>query len=155
MQYIGDDDLDLFFDFLKQNKHPMKPCSTDEIESLIQSTEGKYLPKEYLKFMRYAGNGIRFFKGSDHTVNDLPGLKEGAIELLQENESEEELTDNSFVFYMHQGYQFYFFNLDEGDNPPVYFYHECENEDRFVKKYESFSAFLIDYYNKAERLIKD
>jgi len=102
--------------------------------------------------MQDAGNGIRFFRGSDYVIKDIPRLKEGAIELLQENESEEKLTDNNFVFFMHQGYQFYFFNLDEGDNPPVYFYHEGENKDRFIKKYESFTDFLIACYNKTESL---
>jgi len=45
MHYTGDKNIDLFLDFLKQNKHQMSPSSADEIENLIQSTKGNYLPK--------------------------------------------------------------------------------------------------------------
>lgn len=52
------------------------------------------------------------------------GDLELAVELLDENNFSEKLTDNQFVFMMHQGYMFWYINLDEGDNPAVYLYDE-------------------------------
>ena len=42
---------------------------------------------------------------------------------------------------MHQGYEFLYFPIDQGDDPPVFYYLEGENLP--TKKWESFSAFLI------------
>lgn len=133
----------------------MKPCNENEIELLENLTDGKELPKEYLNFMRQAGNGIRFFYGSSYTMKEISNLKEWANELLEENNFCENLTDNQFVFFMHQGYQFCFFNLDEGDNPPVYYYGEGEELGTFIKKNDNFSLFLISYYNEVEAYMKD
>jgi hypothetical protein len=43
---------------------------------------------------------------------------------------------------MHQGYQFSFFKLSDGENPPIYSYCEGQEENYFVKTDESFGAFL-------------
>jgi hypothetical protein len=154
MIYTGESDTRLFLDFLQSNGHQMRSCSALEIEQLSRLAKNKRLPLQYLELMRRAGNGIRLFIGSSYTIGEVPELREAAIELLQENNSDENLADSSFVFFMHQGYQFYYFNLDDGDNPPVYFYNEGENEDRSIKRAESFSNFLIDYYNETEMFYK-
>jgi len=152
MQYLGPDNLDLFFEFLKEGRHQMKSCSESEIAKIVHMSVEKSLPESYIKFMKYAGNGIDFLRGSSYESKELMNLKEWAIDLLEENNSSEKIDDNLFVFFMHQGYQFYFFNIDEGDDPPVYFYSEGENNECFVKKHESFSRFLIEYYNDIENL---
>ncbi|MCL2579770.1 MAG: SMI1/KNR4 family protein [Oscillospiraceae bacterium] len=145
---MGENNLELFFQFLNFNGHQMNPCSKNEIAKIMQLSKEKNLPQNYVKFMEQAGNGIDFFKGSSYTLDEISKLKSWAIALLKENDSNENIDDNNFVFLMHQGYQFYFFNLNEGDNPPVYFYLEGDNLEMFIKKYESFSGFLIEYYNE-------
>ena len=70
-------------------------------------------------------------------------IKEWAVELLEENSFSKKLTDNQFVFMMYQGYMFWFFNLNEGDNPPIYFYDESLNLTNFKKVSDTLSKFLI------------
>ncbi len=89
------------------------------------------------------GHGAgKFLRGSDCFFKNLPYLKEWAIELLQENNFAEPLPDDAFVFFMHQGYQFSFFRLLEGDDPPTYSYSEGTNQTSFIKSHERFSEFL-------------
>ena len=70
-------------------------------------------------------------------------MRQGAVELLVENESENMLTDDDFVFWMSQGCMFCFFRLNDGDNPPVYFYNE-DGRDEFIKIANSLTEFLIN-----------
>ena len=154
MKYYEKRDIDLFMDFLRKQGVFMKPISLDEINHLKQLVSDNNLPDTYLTFMKNAGNGIRFFRGSSYAMSEINNIKLWAQELLEEDCSTETLTTNDFVFFMHQGYQFYFFRLNEGDNPPVYFYEEGENSQQFIKKYDSFVDFLIESYNDVEHLIK-
>ena len=52
------------------------------------------------------------------------------------------LDKEAFVFMIdNQGVQWFFFRLDEGDNPPVYMYTEAR-EDRFDKICDSYTDFI-------------
>jgi len=64
------------------------------------------------------------------------------VELLEENQFPQTLPKDAFVFLMHQGYQFSFFRLSEGENPPIYFYCEGETKESFVKTHRQFTDFL-------------
>ena len=148
MKYTGKQDVTEFLEFLKMNNYPMKPCSEIEITSLLYfGGKQPNLPESYLQFMRYAGNGIQFFIGSDYKAKEVAGFNEYAFELLEENGVESNLTDNDFVFFMHQGYQFYFFKLDEGDDPPIYFFCEGYNDEQITRQFETFTEFLIGAYH--------
>ncbi|HEY9852693.1 MAG TPA: hypothetical protein V6D28_24690 [Leptolyngbyaceae cyanobacterium] len=47
------------------------------------------------------------------------------------------------MFFMHQGYQFSFFRVYEGDDPPTYSYCEGTNETAFIKSHDRYSDFLM------------
>jgi hypothetical protein len=66
----------------------------------------------------------RLFPGSQWKYKNIIRLQTGAKEILERNSFPEQLPDDAFIFWMHQGYQFMFLRLSEGDNPPVYYYHE-------------------------------
>lgn len=87
-------------------------------------------------------------------MDEIGMLRNGAIDLLVENESSNTLTDNDFVFWMSQGYMFCFFRLDEGDDPPVYYYNEAK-EDRFIKITNSLSEFLLGMMIKDKDLFNE
>ncbi|MFD4491441.1 SMI1/KNR4 family protein [Lysinibacillus fusiformis] len=70
-------------------------------------------------------------------------LKEWAIELLEENNFTKKLTDNQFIFMMHQGYMFWFFYVNDEDDPAVYCYDESIELDDFNKVSDTLSDFLI------------
>lgn len=117
-------------------------CTQDEVIELERQL-GISLPKAYREFLLSMGYGAgKFLRGSDCFFEHLPYLQKWAIELLEENNFCESLPEDTFVFSMHQGYQFSFFRLSEGDNPPTYSYCEGTNQTSFIRSHERFSDFL-------------
>jgi hypothetical protein len=49
---------------------------------------------------------------------------------------------------------FCFFKLDEGDNPPIYFYSESTDQDDFYKIADSLTDFLSAMYTKDKDVFK-
>lgn len=133
----------------------MKPCTKSQMEKVISIAKGRNLPQSYIEFMSRMGDGTNgeFMGGESCFMNEIEYLKEGALELLEENESKQILTDEEFVFWMCQGCMFCFFKLNEGDNPPVYFYDES-GEDEFIKVANSLTEFLINMLEMNENLFE-
>lgn len=130
---------------LEKNNVLMNPCTKKQIEQLNSIVKGKELPQAYIEFISAMGNGTegKFMGGDSCFMDELDDLRQGAVELLVENESENMLTDDDFVFWMSQGCMFCFFRLNDGDNPPVYFYNE-DGRDEFIKIANSLTEFLIN-----------
>lgn len=85
------------------------------------------------------------FVGTDIFFDKTVSLKSEAQSLLVENREEYVLKDSMFVFSMHQGYEFLFFDVNEGDNPSVYQYIEDNGSPK--KTWSRFSGFLEDALN--------
>jgi hypothetical protein len=84
-----------------------------------------------------------FLRGTDVFYgDDLPSLKEGALELFHENDIDGALLDNTLVFYLHQGYVVQFMRLSEGDDPPIYGYAEGNEQRPPTRWYDNLSAWL-------------
>lgn len=147
LRYCGKKNFKDYFEFMSKNGLGDKYEIVSDIDynDFIKSLYPIKLPKAYLEFMRYTGYG-QYFVGSDYKMSDVKQLNGWAEELLEENDFPQKLPESGFVFWMHQGYMFYFFRLDEGDDPPVYYYSECEDLTGFVKCYDSFTDFIIDPY---------
>lgn len=154
-KYTGEDNIDTFLMFLNEHFiNELTPCNENDMMQLIQMVDGKKLPETYLTFMKNAGRGYIMFNGSDYSIKDMDRykeLKEGALELLEECGFNKRIGDDQFVFMGHQGYMYWFFNLNDGDNPPVYFFEESYDESYtqsdFIKLSDTFSEFLIKKYN--------
>lgn len=117
-------------------------CTHDEV-SAIEQNLGISLPPAYQEFLLSMGYSAgNFLRGSDCFFERLPQIQEWAIELLQENNFAQSLPEDAFIFLMHQGYQFSFFRLSEGADPPTYSYCEGTDQTSFIKSHESFSEFL-------------
>lgn len=114
------------------------------------------LPAAYIEFLKIMGKGTgqTFLRGHSCFIDELFLLNEGGEELLEENDFPKNLTDNDFVFWMSQGCMFCFFKLDEGHNPPIYFYSESTDQSDFYKISDSFTDFLLGMYRKDENLFK-
>lgn len=118
------------------------PCSVDEVVHLEKKLKIT-LPSAYKEFLLWMGHsGAEFLRGSDCFYKNLLQLKNWAVELLEENNFPETLPSEAFVFFMHQGYQFGFFKLTEGDDPPIYYYNEVDHKKTFELSYINFSEFL-------------
>jgi len=127
----------------KQNGIELIPASNQEINILV-STINEVLPQAYIQYLILMGNGTPngFLRGHSCFLNELTHLKGWSNELLEENNFNKKLSKNEFVFWMSQGYQFAFFKLNEGDNPPIYYFREGTNQQDFVKITNNFSEFL-------------
>lgn len=125
--------------------YTLYPASDDIIGFLIK----KYgnLPGAYLEFLKILGAGTNgnYLRGESCFVDELLYLNDWGRELLLENCSKHRLSDDDFVFLMSQGCMFCFFNLNEGDNPPVYFYTEIK-PNRIKKVSGTLSDFLWQFY---------
>ncbi len=73
-------------------------------------------------------------------LNDTKELNIWANELLEEDNIESFLAKDDFVFMMHQGYMFWYFEADGEQNPVVYFYKEGNlkpNKEQRLKEFLS------------------
>ncbi|WP_138754249.1 SMI1/KNR4 family protein [Paenibacillus sinopodophylli] len=105
-------------------KEELMGCSLQKIEKLEQLLDVK-LPACYREFLLLMGASAgRLFVGTDIFINQICHLRKEAEKLLKENNVKYILKTDSVVFSMHQGYEFNFFHISDGDNPPIYQYVE-------------------------------
>lgn len=90
----------------------------------IQREREIVLPPIYIKFYLQCFNSMPSKLVGTDLINNSTDLLEGAIELLEENGIPNFLKKDDFVFMMHQGYMFYYFQADGSSNPTVYGYYE-------------------------------
>lgn len=115
-------------------------CTEDEIKQL-ETKLGNKLPKYYKEFLlRMGHNSGDFLAGTDIRYKSVFSLKEWAEELLKENNYPFKLFEDDFVFAMHQGYQFWYFKINNNDNPEIYYYLEGKSKPEIIAK--SFTEFL-------------
>ncbi|HBL14916.1 MAG TPA: SMI1/KNR4 family protein [Cyanobacteria bacterium UBA11162] len=140
----------MYLDRAKKQLKDLEIVSPDELSGCthyelnkLERQLGIFLPKAYQEFLLWMGHGGgQFLRGSDCFFKHLPYLYDWGTELLQENNFPEPLPEDAFIFFMHQGYQFSFFRLSEGDNPPIYSYCEGKNQTYFSKIHNKFSEFM-------------
>lgn len=128
----------------------IRGCSEEEITYLEKHFSLSF-PKIYRDFLLTLGHGAGdFFIGIDIYYNSLIGIKEGAYELLEECPVDYKIPHDAMVCTMYQGYQFMYFRVSEGENPPVYWYMEGDSQERKIAS--SFSQYLIkNVFGQAER----
>jgi hypothetical protein len=117
------------------------PATPQEVLALERQF-GVMFPAAYKAFLLILGrDGGTDFVGSDCTVRHLTKLREEAQELLRSSGSQFELPEDAFVFLMHQGYSFAYFQADgKTEDPAVFSY--LEGDPRPVQMAETFSAWL-------------
>ncbi|WP_444911673.1 SMI1/KNR4 family protein [Microbulbifer sp. PAAF003] len=109
----------------------------------LKNLEKKYsiaLPRKYNEWYNQGGHKVKSLVGTDVDFPRLAELQEWARELLEEDNSNFKLPENSFVFLMHQGYQFMYFVCDGNENPEVWYYNEGDMEP--AVKWKSFSEYV-------------
>lgn len=143
-----------FIEVLNEKGVKMNPTTPEDLEALKKITNGKQLPDAYMEFYKHMGNGVSFFRGHSCFKNEIFFLMGWAEEILKENKFPSELSENDFVFLMCQGCMFCFFRLDEGNDPPIYYYCEGKGLTNFYKIADSFSSFLYRFYLMHQGLLK-
>jgi hypothetical protein len=119
----------------------LRGCSEREVAKIELFFKVK-LPATYADFLLAMGKDAGdFMKGSSVFYDEVFDLRQWSSELLDENDFRP-LPANTFVFWMHQGYQFAFFFIDDVDDPPVYYFSEGKTNDDFEKTGNAFTDFL-------------
>lgn len=122
------------------NKANLQGCSTSEIEKLEAASQ-VVLPGAYKEFLCAIGKSAgEFLIGEDVFYSDILNLRGYADELLAESQAGFVLPKSAFVFLMHQGYQFLFFDTASGEDPAVFHYMEKEAQPKEV--FTNFSKWL-------------
>jgi hypothetical protein len=131
-------------DLYRLNGGQPTPCTIEEVEDL-ERWSGHRFPEAYREFLLWMGrSGGGFLRGSDCFYRHLKDLPSFAQELLEEGQFADNIPEHTFIFYMHQGYQFNFFYFDDGDDPPIYWYlEEIPVKARFLQLYAHFSEFIL------------
>jgi len=127
---------DVQLDFTPKTREMFARCEIDDPDQARGATEAEIadmeellhvtLPTAYREFLLYAGmfemDGP--FVGSDCFLQHLPSLQAWFLEYMAGNPVLHNHEGNWFAFYCHQGYDWAWFYLDDGDNPTVYQYDE-------------------------------
>ncbi len=150
-------------DYRKQGRK-FYPAPQERIDKLLKIWG--HLPVAYMEFLRVMGGGGEgvidknnpperepFMVGEDFYIDKLFDLKEWGKELLEENNAPFALKDDDFVFWMSQGVMFAYFNINEGYDPPVYFYSEGDNAPA-KKVSDSFSEFIWNMYKHPAKALR-
>jgi hypothetical protein len=115
-------------------------CRDEDIERL-EKQSGVALPASYRQFLLRMGQSAgTFLSGTDFLFADLGGLRLQAEQLLRETNADFRLKEKDFVFAVHQGYEFLFFDTKEADDPAVWLYDEGDDAPR--KVFGHFSEWL-------------
>jgi hypothetical protein len=115
-------------------EQPLEGANDGEIEAL-EAYAGGALPVVYRQFLKQLGRSAgELLRGSEYAVSQEfhLRLREYAEELLRRNAAPFALPPTAFVFLMSQGYQFSFFNRNQGDDPSVYHYLEGDPAPRLL-----------------------
>jgi cell wall assembly regulator SMI1 len=119
-------------------------CSHHEIKELEHSLE-KTLPVSYKTFLEICGRSAAYLStyGEFDEYDNLLKIQLWAREILKEKSIPLTLPESAFIFsFYSEGVGFTFFDLTEGDDPPVYEFLMEAPEAGFVRKTNSFSEFL-------------
>lgn len=125
----------------------------EEIRDL-ETELGIRLPEVYRRFLRAMGHSAGpLFVGSDYSLSQRHRLRlrKSAERVIERTGTDWQLPDDAFVFLMHHGYQFLFFRLREGDDPPVYRFSDAD--DAAVCIAPSMSEFLRSRMEEHERIV--
>lgn len=101
-------------------------CTEPEIAAL-EAAFRRPFPASYRVFLAAMGKGAgEFMRGTDMFHEHLGGLRKAAERLMLESRSPAELRSSDWVFAVHQGYQFLYFDAAAGPDPQVF--HVMEGE---------------------------
>lgn len=130
----------------KKSYSIIKGYDESEIHKAVDFSKKK-LPESYIEFLTLMGRKSAFLGGGIYSINSLPILKEEAMAIMNISNKKFVLKDNDFVFWADGGIAFAYFNLDEGENPPVYGFISGQISDKCTEVSSNFSNFINSLHN--------
>jgi SMI1 / KNR4 family (SUKH-1) len=138
----------------------VEPCTEQEITTMAARLPGGHIPDAYRELLAYGGRKLGgVYSGIDISVemtwtllsNDYMDIKA----MMRPWNNGATLPSELFVLNEHFGSNFTFVRLDEGNDPPVYFWKEGGGLETARREHDTFSAFLLDLVQKHIRLGHD
>ncbi|SDH20950.1 SMI1/KNR4 family protein [Chitinophaga filiformis] len=135
----------LYMDFLLGYKEyfGIAGACTEEEVTEIEGKLGVKFPRSYREVYLILGKhrGFRFIDDNSYKFPQYEEMRAGAEEIMSQCDIDFVLDKNMFIVgcFMENGI-FYFFKLNEGDDPPVYRYEEGDREYKLTA--ESCSSFI-------------
>jgi hypothetical protein len=130
------------------------PCTEQEVAAMAARIPGGRIPDAYRELLAYGGRKLGGVYGGidisyemswallSHDYRDI-------VAMIRPWDKDVVLPPELFVQNEHFGSNFTFVRLDEGDDPPVYFWEEGEGGlDVATREHDTFSVFLIDLVQK-------
>lgn len=124
-------------------------------EELISEKEGELgvkFPSSYKIFLLTMGEYATFLAGESCFFEDIEDVQTGFKNTFSKYVKQYQLTDEDFAFSSSQGTSYTFFKLNEGEDPPVYFYIEGYDLELPVRLTNSLSNYLIRRSNRDSEL---
>ena len=125
------------------------PCTLEEVEALESILPHPYhLPEAYKEFLLCGGKKMGIlFRLSDLSYEIAKIFLENKYRsimcMLEADDKNARLPSDIFVISEHGGYNFTYFLLTEGENPPIYWWEEGKGGLEFSQKqHNSFSEYL-------------
>jgi len=141
---------------IEGDRYRLQGCTDAEIEKMKKAQNVASLPLIYVEFMkRYGKLEGRFLAGTDLHYEDTLEYKDVVYEMPEEDMAIWILPENKdlfFVFWSHHSYKFYYFYIEDGEDPPIYMVIDVEKEE--VKMFDSFSRLLYRWCLAYEDRIK-
>jgi len=124
-------DHNMLSDWIKQYPLPILGCSKFEIEELCQKQKIQKLPTIYFEFMRFMGKESGdLFIGYDIIYYYLKSYNfRESLNIRLTIDGYTPLNNGYYVFMNLGGHSFWYFSVDESNDPPVYMYIIDDGED--------------------------
>ena len=124
------------------------PCTLEEVEALESILPHPYkLPTAYKEFLLYGGRKIGNLTELNCLSYEIAKIflenkYRSIMCMLEADDKNARLPSDIFVISEHGGYNFTYFLLTEGENPPIYWWEEGEGGLEFSQKDVYFSEYL-------------
>src|SRR5690349_17158462 len=116
---------------------PAQPLAETDVQALEKQL-GITFPSSYRDFLLWMGkNRAAMDTNSSWGPDDLPGLKAKILQAMKDMNFPDKLPDDAFVFWDNQDYEFAFLRLSQGDNSPVFRYHQTLDPTTFSQTFPS------------------
>lgn len=136
-------------------------CSEAEIAELEALLPGDtQLPGAYREFLLFGGKKAgNLFRTLDISFKSTLLMRKGGNQEVFDSlmlEDDQPVPEEWLVFNENEMMSFSFFKLNEGDNPPVYYWEEGMDEslEGPQKSMDSFSEWLLDLVGRHKQLIE-
>lgn len=140
------------------NPLDLQGASEEEIQTLERYAGGTF-PQVYRDFLTAFGRSAGpLFQGTESSLSDRMRLRlrKSAEAIVSSSGSQFEIPEMAFVFLMAQGYQFSYFLLADGEDPPVFHYLEGEpGPTRLAERLSDYYLECVEQYENWVRRLKE